>query len=814
MILRLALKNLKSKPLRAVASVAAIAVAVAMFFCMFSFESAVYEYVYAVETADFGESDIMISAKSGGDRLALVEPLYDVEGVESVVPTLSVYALMNFDDASDEYIRLRGFEAGAAESLRGIKVVAGDLSSLAAHPDDVVISQTMAEHFGLSVGDAFSVSGMTSSGSTVRFYVAAIAANEGYFIADSPYTVIGTAGGGIAELISPGGRAVYNEVYVKVADGCDIADVRDAISALPEYSNLTVSECLDENYIATRSGNLAAPVTIAGVAVALLCIVGIVLIFTSGIAERRAYAAKLSLVGATRGQIVASFCIESAVLAAAGAVIGSLLAVGVFVLLLQVVLSSAVSFSVDAALLFGAAVAGAVAAFVASLYPLFKVFSSTARENLQGADGKGVAAIVVAVVLCAVTAASLIAENLVAGAKGVLSVCNLVLVVATAAAIAPLITRGTGKILSTTRVPSVVAAGYSAAREKRAARSSRILAVGMTMSMLMFTAWSLTTSVFSDFTAEFENMILVTNVSSDVDTDDFTAVNGVDGAYLMVWQQGTMSADGMDEHTANVLGSSSALELVEFDFLSSREDVIAALDSGKIVIDSSVGELYGVKVGDVLTLELNSKSVDFTVGAFVRHNLFNGAYVILSQEAVAEAYGLNPDTVVLTATGDAALAAEEVRAAFADRNYYAVPALEAYEWDTRSLENVFDLVAALAFMLTLLVFVVALSGVVVGRTYSDKTRSTLLCAGLSKDGLLASETLEHALSALPAFVLALPFSALAALCLVNSLRLFGLYFEFMFEAWVAAVAGIVLAAAFVAIPVVFGFRRRYDMRRS
>ena len=116
MILRLALKNLKAKPLRALASVAAIAVAVAMFFCIFSFENAVYEYVYAVETADFGESDLMITAKSGGDRLALVEPLYGVDGVENVVPTLSVYALMDVSDGADEYIRLRGFEAG--ESAR------------------------------------------------------------------------------------------------------------------------------------------------------------------------------------------------------------------------------------------------------------------------------------------------------------------------------------------------------------------------------------------------------------------------------------------------------------------------------------------------------------------------------------------------------------------------------------------------------------------------------------------------------------------------------------------------------------------------
>lgn len=43
MILGLVFKSLKSKPWRTVALIAAIALSVAMFFCMFSFEGAVYE---------------------------------------------------------------------------------------------------------------------------------------------------------------------------------------------------------------------------------------------------------------------------------------------------------------------------------------------------------------------------------------------------------------------------------------------------------------------------------------------------------------------------------------------------------------------------------------------------------------------------------------------------------------------------------------------------------------------------------------------------------------------------------------------------
>lgn len=808
MTLSLALKSLKAKPLRAVASVLAVAVAVAMFFCMFSFESAVYRYVFEVETADFGDSDIMITAKSGGDRIALVQPLYDVEGVESVTPTVSVYALTAFGDEEDEeYLRLRGFDEGGIAGLEGLEIIAGDLEL---RSDDVVISKATAERFSLRVDDRLPVQGMTSGGKQVNFYVGAIAENRGPFAADSPYTVLGSASR-VSSLIITG--TVYNEIYVTAEEGADLSELRERIAAMPEYASLTVSECLDEEYIATRARNIASPVTIAGAAVALLAVVAVALVFTAGVRDRRAYAAKLALVGATKKRIAALFATESAVTALLGAVLGSLLAVGVFALMIAVVLSSVTAFAVDALLLFAAAVTGAVTAFAASLYPLVKVFRSTARENLVGSVGRRRAGVVTASALAAVTLVLLLVENLVPGAKGALSAVDLVLVIACAAAAAPVLVRALGRSLSRTNNPSLMVAGMSAARERKASSASQILAVGMTVSMLLFTAWSLTTSVFSGFTAEFERMILVTNVSAETDTSAFTSVDGVNSAHLMVWRQATLSAEGIDARSVNVLGSADALGLVDFEYLTSRADAERALAEGKVVLDRSMSELYGVKAGDTVRLDVDGTVREFEVGALVRHNLFNGGYVIVSAEALKEAYDLSPDTVVLTADGDVETVAEEVRSRFADRNYYAVPALAAYEWDTKSLENVFDLIAALAFMLTALAFAVALAGAAAGRAYAGRTRSTLLCAGLSKRGLLGAETAEQTLSAVCAFIFALPASALAALCLVNALSLFGLYFGFMYNVGAALAAGLAVLAAYAVVPVVFGFKRGYDMRR-
>lgn len=809
MTLWLALKNLKAKPLRTLASVLAISVCVAMFFCMFSFESAVYEYVFAVETADQGDSDIMIAAKSGGNRIISVAPLREVEGVEKVAATVSLYALAERGDEPGEYVRLRGFEDGDVEALRAVELAEGELP---VKSDDVIVSRAAAEHFGWRTGGVITVRKLTSVGGTVNFYIKGIAENTGYFLSDSPYTVLGNASAMSSVMIS--GTTVYNEVYVTVSEGADGSEVRERIAAMQEYRDHTVSECVDLDHISTRARNLAAPVTIAGAAVALLCLVGVALVFTSGTRDRRAYAAKLALVGATKKKLLGMFFVESAAICVVGAAIGMGLAVGIFALMLRIVLSSTLSFSVNAGLLVAAAAVGGAVAFGASLYPLARVFRASARENLVGAPDKGRLGAVLTCVLAAVTLVTLLIENLVPGGKGALSAVNLVLVIACAAAAAPRLVRLTGRVMAKTNSPSAVAAGYSAARERRASGSAQILAVGMSVSMLLFTAWSLTTSVFSGLTAEFERMVLVTNVASDVDESEFTALDGVDKAELMVWRQVSVSSPEMDAATFNLLGSSGALELADFAYLTPREDVIAALAEGKAVLDESVRELYGVDVGDTVTLDIDGQIGELEVGGIVRHELFNGSYVIVSAEALADAFGLSPDTVVVIASSDAADTAEMIRAHFADRNYYTVPALEAYEWDTKSLENVFDLIAALAFMLTALAFAVALANVFAGRAYASVTRSTLLGAGLSKNALLGAETLEHTVSAACAFIFALPASALAAMCLIHALRMFGLYFGFMYNAVAAVAAGLVVAAVYALIPVLFGFRRGYGMRRS
>ena len=356
MIFSLAIKGLRARPLGTVCAVLVIALAAAMLFSVFSFGDAVYDYIYAVETADAGDSDILIAGKAG-NRLADLTPLEALgDEIEKIVPTLTVYAL---EEDSKQYVKLRGFRRGEYELLSSIEEKEGDPNELGDPGGDnsVVISEAASEALGKGVGDRLVLGDRT-------FFVAAVARASGYFLGDSPFTVIANIDGGVDSLL--GGVAVYNEIYIKAAEGVDAETLRAEIAALPAYEGLAVTRSSDTGYVETRASGVSAPVTVAGAAVALMCVIAVALIFLLGADARRAYAAKLSLAGATRRQVIAVFALENAIIALMGALLGSAVSGGIFLLLLRLTLPGAVSFTLNGWLLFAGAATGGLVAFAES----------------------------------------------------------------------------------------------------------------------------------------------------------------------------------------------------------------------------------------------------------------------------------------------------------------------------------------------------------------------------------------------------------------------------------------------------------------
>lgn len=291
---KLALKNITSKPMRFVATTLAVAVVVAMIFCMISFKGAVFDYIYATEMASAGVSDITISTNSTSDRIMKDDPLQSVEGIEQIVPSLKLYAMYG-----EEYVGVRGFKKGQLETLAKIEIIEGDIAKLQSgeRSDDIIVSQDAAKHFGWSVGDRAEFVLGTKK---VVCYIGAIAKQSGYFLDDAPYLMLGLTENFSKLILSS--ENLCNEIHVVLSDKTKVDATVNAILAMDAYKDMLVSPSKDAKYIEEQTQSLTAPIVLAGGAVLALGIAFIVLLFMMSEGEKVNLISKLKVVGATKNK--------------------------------------------------------------------------------------------------------------------------------------------------------------------------------------------------------------------------------------------------------------------------------------------------------------------------------------------------------------------------------------------------------------------------------------------------------------------------------------------------------------------------------
>ena len=150
-------------------------------------------------------------------------------------------------------------------------------------------------------------------------------------MSDAPYQIIGTTSNFSKLITSSVTVNLCNEIYLTVKDGVSVDSVMQKIRAMDEYKDLLVKEAKDDAYVNEQTQSLTAPVVLAGGAVFLLGIAIIVILFVMSEGEKVSLIAKLKIVGATKRQLVGIFLIESVILSMFGTLIGSALAVCMFV---------------------------------------------------------------------------------------------------------------------------------------------------------------------------------------------------------------------------------------------------------------------------------------------------------------------------------------------------------------------------------------------------------------------------------------------------------------------------------------------------
>ena len=80
--------------------------------------------------------------------------------------------------------------------------------------------------------------------------------------------------------------------------------------------------------------------------------------------------------------------------------------------------------------------------------------------------------------------------------------------------------------------------------------------------------------------------------------------------------------------------------------------------------------------------------------------------------------------------------------------------------------------------------------------------------------LLGAEVCEYAVIAAVALALSVVSSAVLTASLIHALRLFGLYFDFMYRTWVVFVTGIAMCGAYALVPLALNFKKGYNVKKA
>ncbi|MDD4840077.1 MAG: FtsX-like permease family protein, partial [Clostridia bacterium] len=604
-------------------------------------------------------------------------------------------------------------------------------------------------------------------------------------------------------------------------DGVSVPSTIETIKGLAEYQNMKVEYSVDEKSIASKADTLTAPINLVGTAVVLLAISAIIVLFATNEKPKRTFISKMSSIGATKKQIAGIIMVETAMFAVSGSLIGGALAVLIYKFLLQWTLSSVMTYSVSIPNLLLSMSLGMIVSMFAGFLPMLLARRHSVRENLLATAKSNwkikfvmFACILVSIIVCLVF--EFILET---ASVGVFAIVAFLLIIVSIVIFSPTVLSVVERITKKLKKlsPEFKIATINLSRTQSSRRGIQIIALGMTVCVMLFVAWNVSTAIYATFTSEFSDMVLVSNVPTDETlSSEFEEISGVYAAFPVIWKRAKVQIAGA-QRSINVLGTKEILNCADFEFVTdeqtTRNILAAGLDTDEryVFLDYSYTVLYGVKVGDHFTMTLEDKTAEFVVGGILKHELFTGNYMVVAREQMTDAFELPQFDTIMMFVDDVEKMTGELRVMYADRNFFVIGALDSFRYEIEAMDDVFALIGVLAFVITGMVAVSVVSNTIVSRTAKSKGRTQLLIAGMSKKGMFKEEIFEHLLTAIVAFVLSFGFSTLLTACLIDSLLLFEVYLDYVFALLPSLLVSAVMSIAYIIMPFVCNYKKHYSL---
>ena len=799
MLFKLAVKNLKSKISNTVLVIFSISIIVAMVFAMASFRPIINDYINEYEVSTANGSDITILPNSGSSRITEYE---QSSSKYKFIPTLSLYPQYR-----EKYINARGMRQEDIRNNKTIEMHKGtkDIKN----PNEVIISKRTAQIFKLKIGDTITL----KLGSITRdYYVIGIAKNKGYFIKDNPNVVLGVIEDGIAHLIGETGL-IYNELYAKLAKG---VSPDSALGELKEkYKDFQVKKTGDNQYIKEQADTIVAPMVVAGPIVIGLAIISYFLLFILLNRGRKIYNKKLRQIGATKKETTIIFFYESFIMSLIASLVGIVLGIAITAITAFGTLKSISTFKVQPLQAILIPIAGVFLSIALSfLFGIQKKKNGERKQvNKYRDDYKLI--LIFAIISIVVWVVFVSVEIAIPALRKAMAIPSMLLMFIALSLLTALFI---GLLRKNKHVsnPIVKLATGSVGIQKRHASLSVGLFVAILITTLLFSGFGVSKKIFSSYLNDFKDFAFVTNIRESTSLEDFKNKNiDYEQGTKAYWGKGEIKS-GRLKFSSMILGSADILDFVDFKYIDkNREEILEKLNKkNAVVMDSSKKELYGLKVGDKVTLNINGKDRKCEIVGFVSHTLFAGNYTIMKHENIKELFNERANTVILKKSNKKKMNefVSNIRSSMSEKNYYAVSALEAFKWETSSTNSILNFMGVVAG--AVLVFSLFLT---IGMSYMErqkfkKERKVFIqLGGYSKD-LFKIEILENGIVAAISSIMAIVGSVFGMMFLIDSLRILGMLFSYTFIWWIPFLISSTFFVCYTIAPIVLKYGSSYNIR--
>lgn len=670
-LLRYILRSIWSRPLRALLIIGTICISGAAMLASVSVSDAMIAVNTQLWRAEYGASDIVITASNGSASRFL--DAFKVERYESATAYI-VKKVSAVADYEQETVLVHGLTLDTYVQMMALTL--SDQAGMPFQGNKVIVSQRFAASQGLAVGDMVD---LVIGGRRCSFVIAALAGAQGVFANETLQSAAIVPYEKLQAVLGCLGRA--DTLYIGLAPRVAIGSLLLRLSTL--YPNARVAEAYTTDHIRLQTNRTAVPFLFMSMLLCIMSVYVISVIFQNVVIERMPQMGIFRAMGASKRQTQLVMIMESVLYGLCGAV----LSIGLGSLLLRLIMGQlfaqasfsdlVVSFApwqVGASFVItvGISVAGSILAIRRqhglSIVGLIKRQAPEAASRRGFRWSRGVL----------LMGGSLLTLLLVRAQDSlVLYVALIVLLLAGFLIVAEPLFTALAHLVKRMPLPGLWRIVSFAIQKQRAfwVAATIVTLIVATNMVIQAIAYSNSEGLVRHYDRFAYDMELTAGDLTRGKINTLSRVQGVEAVCANRYT-GTTDVEGQDIAIYRIHGVDTERfnQFVRYRYTSTHDDPLAALNGGRnILLAQNLAQIYGVQEGDRIVLRIHTaasgiQSVPYTVIGFFDDALTKlGRYALIADAVFADDFKVQAYSALYIRTSDAQGTQEALERMYADQ---------------------------------------------------------------------------------------------------------------------------------------------------